>query len=726
MSLSFQTKLVITLSLLGAGISTASSLLFYETIQSSVWSQTASRLKDVGRAGQFMLNLRDRLAIKDLDESSESLALPRPASLLQQIRPGENVANLSDDDRETLESRPEYRRLVQIMRRIKHSTRSRLSLPGEEIAQQIDPADPPLLRYAYILVPIPESPNGQILKFIVDGDDRKLDTDGDGRLEEDEEPTQIGMLYNVAGQPGMLKALKEGVVTASEEYYRDEWGVWFSAYIPILDESGNAFAVMGIDLSAESEFSLIIRVRRILFSLVITSVFLSAFLGLIIARILSRPLMELAAAVERVQHRDFDVRLKSTSTDELGRVARAFNSMVREIDSYTSHMEDIVLRRTGELQQTMDTLVEGASGGGDGFLMRFLSSPYSGFHHRSKSVSINVFRRPSSGPEQGADFAGDREVCMVQSLNLKGQSYTVLFMAAVEHSTVGSTAASTEALVFSSLMQFRILSALEEPSRDADQWFQESLKELDCLEEVPSVWIAALLNENTGLLRLHHTGVENAILYREGEAKNLTSAEETSTVERPASFRLSTGDRLFLEIGLPGGSHLTGDSEIQKFGPPLIERYAGRWGEMEEYLNSRGPDVSGTIVSLGFRTPEHGIPGEDPRGVIDEVKKLIHLGSLDGAISLLEKMEAGDFFRNYYAAMCYSRQGDHTRALEYLQTARKQVEERANALLATGQLLYRNGFHRDARDMIARAQTLWPENEGIQSWMLEMQRRKPG
>ncbi|HEX5433615.1 MAG TPA: ATP-binding protein, partial [Candidatus Angelobacter sp.] len=90
-------------------------------------------------------------------------------------------------------------------------------------------------------------------------------------------------------------------------------------------------AVLLVGNSLQQEFTLEKRIRDI--SLIIAG--LGVFLGVLISGILtarmSRPIRNLAEAATEVGHGNWNVRVESSSTDEIGKLAAAFNHMTEEL-----------------------------------------------------------------------------------------------------------------------------------------------------------------------------------------------------------------------------------------------------------------------------------------------------------------------------------------------------------------------------------------------------------
>ncbi|MFG1954114.1 diguanylate cyclase [Micromonospora sp. NPDC048830] len=75
-----------------------------------------------------------------------------------------------------------------------------------------------------------------------------------------------------------------------------------------------------------------------------------------LARVTTRPLMELAGAVDRVTHGELDTRVPVRSRDEIGRLASAFNRMTQETGSYVQALTSSRDQLRGHLAVLGDTL----------------------------------------------------------------------------------------------------------------------------------------------------------------------------------------------------------------------------------------------------------------------------------------------------------------------------------------------------------------------------------
>lgn len=97
-------------------------------------------------------------------------------------------------------------------------------------------------------------------------------------------------------------------------------------------------AVLLVGNSLEQELTLEERIRNI--SLVIAA--LGVFAGIIVSGIvtarMSRPIKNLAQAATEIGHGNWDVRVESSSKDEIGKLAAAFNQMTDELIAQREHL----------------------------------------------------------------------------------------------------------------------------------------------------------------------------------------------------------------------------------------------------------------------------------------------------------------------------------------------------------------------------------------------------
>lgn len=114
----------------------------------------------------------------------------------------------------------------------------------------------PAIRFAYIMR---KTDDPLMLAFVADADglatSAQLDTNHNGLVEENEEGSQPGDLYEMSGVPALQGPAFENPAV-DEEFTYDKWGTTMSGYAPIRNSDGSAIAVLGIDMGAQEYIAL--------------------------------------------------------------------------------------------------------------------------------------------------------------------------------------------------------------------------------------------------------------------------------------------------------------------------------------------------------------------------------------------------------------------------------------------------------------------------------------
>lgn len=168
----------------------------------------------------------------------------------------------------------------------------------------------------------------------------RTDDPGTGRLIVTYNTEEAGRLYDMSRFPVMMAAWE--FAQAEEESSTDEYGTTLSAYAPIRDETGNTIAIVGLDTAGVYYRNVLILIVIIAFFMFIGGVLFSALFAWVLSRALSKPLLALAGAIERVSGGDLNASVEEgSSTDEFGLLAKRFNEMVRGLRDRASIKEDL-------------------------------------------------------------------------------------------------------------------------------------------------------------------------------------------------------------------------------------------------------------------------------------------------------------------------------------------------------------------------------------------------
>jgi diguanylate cyclase (GGDEF)-like protein/PAS domain S-box-containing protein len=145
---------------------------------------------------------------------------------------------------------------------IEPEAHARLLLPkqqnGPEYLALIDPlrritSAGRRIRYIYTLRPSPEG-----LRFVLDTGDPNLSI-GNSILDQSE----LGKLYEDC-DPYLYQAVRTGQSYVTPKAYSDDWGTFFSAYMPVLGEDGRLECIVGVDMDASDFQEVLGRMRNAL------------------------------------------------------------------------------------------------------------------------------------------------------------------------------------------------------------------------------------------------------------------------------------------------------------------------------------------------------------------------------------------------------------------------------------------------------------------------------
>ncbi|MCB0322369.1 MAG: HAMP domain-containing protein [Bdellovibrionales bacterium] len=317
MKISFATKVWISIAILSVGIACSSVTYLYSQSKALLLNQMGSRLADVGRTAVEFFGPEERELLKRLRDEAQKLSSPF-ALVTQGMEAGEYRSSIADEQANQIMEGDDFKTIVELLRRIK----------GNTLANHAHINGRPAIRYATVLVAVPEDRTMRIMRFLADAD-----------YDDPTVPNPFGTL--LYGNSDALTAALHGHVAADSDFRRENGQYLLSAGIPIPGEDGTPIGILALDYDAESEAN---SVRRLLYwsiSVVVGSFVLSVLLAVLISRMLNRPIEILRAGAERVRNKDFSTRVEVETDDELGLLASAFNSMVEEIGRYSSDLEQI-------------------------------------------------------------------------------------------------------------------------------------------------------------------------------------------------------------------------------------------------------------------------------------------------------------------------------------------------------------------------------------------------
>jgi len=142
-------------------------------------------------------------------------------------------------------------------------------------------------------------------------------------------PGRPGDLYPLAPElvEPMGWTLGDGVARYTR-VYRNQGGLWISAFAPILDAPGHPAALLHVTYPVEIYLDRLHELRNTLLFATGVGALATLVLGLLVLRRLTRPIALLTGGVSRVAAGDLSRPLPVASRDEVGRLTQAFNGML--------------------------------------------------------------------------------------------------------------------------------------------------------------------------------------------------------------------------------------------------------------------------------------------------------------------------------------------------------------------------------------------------------------
>ncbi|CAG9608188.1 Adaptive-response sensory-kinase SasA [Pseudoneobacillus rhizosphaerae] len=129
---------------------------------------------------------------------------------------------------------------------------------------------------------------------------------------------------------GFKKTINEKKVNFSK-IHRDKFGLWITAFAPILDREGHVIAVLGVDVDAS-----VIEVNQKRIALYLFGSFLFITLLVFVSlrwglKKVTEPINEIISGINQVSAGNFDVKLQIHDKSDLGRLSEKFNQMTIQL-----------------------------------------------------------------------------------------------------------------------------------------------------------------------------------------------------------------------------------------------------------------------------------------------------------------------------------------------------------------------------------------------------------
>lgn len=292
--------------------------------------------------------------------------------------------------------------------------------------------------------------------------------------------------------------------------------------------------------------------------ILVSGVLLTIAIGIaLIASVLfSKPIQKLTEGARLIGQGQLDHRIHLDLADEIGELANTFNHMTEQIQDFTQNLEQKVLERTEQLNQSLKNIQElKEKQDGDYYLTSLLLQPLQKNGNTSIHCSVEFLveqKKKFSFRKRESEIGGD--ICIADTIVLDGKEYVVFINGdAMGKSIQGAGGAIVLGVVFhSGLMRSRITKNQNIPP---EIWIKERFLDLQNVFSSfdGSMFISVclgIIDTLTGVMYYINAEHPWTVLFRDGKASFLEQESELRKLGTPENenhffirmFKLLPGD----------------------------------------------------------------------------------------------------------------------------------------------------------------------------------------
>jgi putative methionine-R-sulfoxide reductase with GAF domain len=134
-----------------------------------------------------------------------------------------------------------------------------------------------------------------------------------------------------------------------EDFNTDRWGTFLSAYAPFYAEDGSREGIVGVDIAADKIIAQEKAVLNLILGTAAVAMVIVTLLGLFLGNIFTKPIINLSLVAQKITEGDLGVQAKVETTDEVGDLAKGFNTMTAQLRELIGSLEQRVAARTQDL-----------------------------------------------------------------------------------------------------------------------------------------------------------------------------------------------------------------------------------------------------------------------------------------------------------------------------------------------------------------------------------------
>jgi two-component system, OmpR family, sensor histidine kinase VicK len=154
----------------------------------------------------------------------------------------------------------------------------------------------------------------------------------------------------------ILKAIISGSEQESKNKDLDNNRVYIKV-TPILDMDGEAVGAIYVKASYESIYDQLEEINQIFLNASILAIIVSALIGILVARAITKPIMEMRKQAQIMGKADFTQKVNVYGTDEIGQLAIAFNDLNDQLKHSYAKTEEETRKLNSVLENMSDGVI---------------------------------------------------------------------------------------------------------------------------------------------------------------------------------------------------------------------------------------------------------------------------------------------------------------------------------------------------------------------------------
>lgn len=498
-----------------------------------------------------------------------------------------------------------------------------------------------------------------------------------------------------------------------------------------------------------------------LYTIVLSTLAIVLLFPLFFRSSLVNPLNWLLNGVKRVNAGDLEVKVQIKDPDEIGFLARSFNSMVvsireahAKLEDYAHNLEEKVEERTREVREKMEEVHRlKVQQDGDYFLTSLLATPL--FYNANKSDQISTQfliqqKKTFEFREREGELGGD--ICVSGNLRLGKPNDFRRYTVAVNGDAMGKSMQGAGGALVMGVMLNSIMARSAAKDRVLDltpqQWLTDVYNELHGVFRSfdGSMVISAsiyVIEDQTGKVWYFNAEHPSTVLLRNGAASFIEEELRLRKLGLDSEFpfevfttKLEVGDVLILgsdgkdDINLTPGQETRTINEDEFLFLRFVERAGGDLEKIVDLVQEQGEitdDLS--MLRVGYREAHMParrtimdsnvgqaaieIDAYDTDEYYQHAKKLYESGDMEQALSVLQDGYAIDHSNkklNKLLGLLSFKDKDYEKAVDVLNRYLEQDPELPSSLLMLSLAEKKLGNYEGALNAARRLHKLEPQN----------------